>query len=125
MQFCQAHWDALRQAIDARGLSRLIAKDSHAAAQEAKEQLEGTTDPTQAPDPLMAAHWMIVNQALRIGGLGLMSDEFCAVCNTEEGHCPLCEVEYSAGSGSAKKWIDGCTEEVADQYREKGWMTND
>lgn len=122
MQFCQNHWDRLRAALDERGLSALVGKDGLAAVQATRDQLEGTPDPATAPDPLLLANWMIMHRALSVAGLWLMGAEPCTVCATPEGHCPLCELEYSAGDGSAHNWINGCTDDILQEYRVKGWM---
>ena len=122
MQFCQGHWDTLKKAIDERGLSHLIAKDGQAAVAEAKDQLNGTTDPSVAPDPLMQAHWMITGRVMEIAGLGMMYEEECAICDLPTGHCPLCEVEHGAGPGSAQNWINGCADQILAEYRQSGWM---
>lgn len=123
MQFCQPHWDSLKGAIDERGISRFIAPDGAAAGKEAAAQIEGTTDPKVAPDPLMQAHWMITGRVLDIVGLGLMNNECCPICAIDEGHCPLCEVEHGAGAGSALAWIHGCTDDILAEFQEKGWVT--
>lgn len=122
MQFCQSHWDSLRTAITERGLARFIAPDGRAAAEEARRQLEGTTNRAQAPDPLMQAHWMLVSAATDAMGLEIMNPEPCVNCAIAEGHCPLCEVEAGAGRGSALNWINGCADEIRDRFREQGWI---
>lgn len=63
MQFCRAHWDMLRAAIEARGLSGLVAKDGRAACENMKAELQGRADKSNF-DPLMGAHNMIVGRAL-------------------------------------------------------------
>lgn len=92
MRFCQEHWDKLRQAIDDRGLSHLVARDGAAAAERIRAELDGTAD-KRTYDPLMAAHWMIMGWALEQAGASrfpllnrsevyhiLASEDFCPVC---------------------------------------------
>lgn len=90
MKFCQPHWDKLRAAIDDRGLSGLVAKDGAQAIQQMADQLARVKAGDESLsasnfDPLMSAHWAIVNNALRICGLAIMAPN-------EDGsaRCPLC-----------------------------------
>lgn len=69
MQFCQDHWDRLRSAISERGLDHLIAPDGQTAAQQLADQIKRTQDGEEPVtpvnyDPLMAAHWAIINNVL-------------------------------------------------------------
>jgi hypothetical protein len=64
MRFCQDHWDRLREAIDARGLTDLVATSGAlAAAQQAAQAERGAADVTTF-DPLMSAHWGILSNAM-------------------------------------------------------------
>ena len=55
MEFCQPHWNALRQAINKRGLSTLVSEGGEQAALKVRRQVEeGVTLDTY--DPLMGAH---------------------------------------------------------------------
>lgn len=108
MQFCQDHWDALRKAIDDRGLSGLVAKSGEAAAESMARQIEGTDTPSDF-DPLMWAHWAISGQYLKDVGLSGMAGD----------KCPLCEVEKSR-TGLADNWIDGSTENALMHARALG-----
>lgn len=61
MRFCQDHWDRMRAAIAERDLNSLIAPDGKTAAMQLVQQAEtGDVTPTDF-DPLMHAHWAIVN----------------------------------------------------------------
>lgn len=109
MKFCQLHWDELKAAIDERGLSHLIAKDGRGAVNRVVAEIEGTaTDASY--DPLMAAYWMITGRALEMGGLYLMTGDYC----------PLCELEKHTEHGVAAEWIQGCTDSVKVYCEEKG-----
>jgi hypothetical protein len=65
MRFCGDHWSTLRAAIDERGLSHLIPKDGKAAAAAMRDEMENGRNPSNY-DPLMAAHWGIVENAMEL-----------------------------------------------------------
>lgn len=112
MKICQAHWDALRAAIDERGLSHLIAADGRKPAEAIVRELEGHPEPRDW-DPLMSANWAIHSQALQCGGLYLMGED-------ENGreYCPLCEAEKRGGEGTANEWVNGCSDAMLAHARE-------
>lgn len=64
MRFCDTHWNALRAAIDARGLGQFVSKDGAEALRRFAEDAELQTKDTF--DPLIAAHTMIVRNGLRL-----------------------------------------------------------
>lgn len=92
MKFCDRHWDTLREGIKGVRLDHLVMNDRETAALQLKNTVD-TGGYTRANfDPLMAAHWMIVNNIARLvhgaGGnlLVLMTpDPPC-------GGCPLCYI---------------------------------
>lgn len=92
MQFCQKHWDDLRAAIDARGLTKFVASSGEELAQ--KMSAGGF-------DPLMGAHNAICWNALNIGGLDVM------------GKCPVC-----VGVEHNPEW-EKCIELAADDVLEE------
>jgi len=112
MKICQPHWDALRKAIDDRGLSGLVAGDGHKAHAAMVREIEGRSEPGDW-DPLMAANWSIHSRALECGGLYLLASD-------ENGrqYCPLCEAEKHGGAGCAQEWIDGCSNAMLEHARE-------
>lgn len=112
MKICQPHWDKLRQAINDRGLSGLIAGSGEKATESLVRQLEGSEDLSDY-DPLMACNWAFHTEALRLGGLYLMGTD-------ENGnqYCPLCEADFHGGH--AQEWIDGCADAQLEFAREKG-----
>lgn len=88
MQFCNDHWQHLRQAVAKYELDHLIPPDGAAAMAIMKRQLEGEAQPLDF-DPLMSAHNQLLNVAMGFVGLKVMGD-----C------CPVCElVKYD--------WVDG------------------
>lgn len=65
MQICERHWAALRQAIDDRGLTSLVAKNGEVAQRQTMEQLRsGGVIEAGNFDPLMMAHWLVINNTL-------------------------------------------------------------
>ena len=64
MKFCQDHWDRLRQRIDDRGLSHLIAADGQKAVSMMTSQLQERRTTRENYDPLMGAHFAILNNAM-------------------------------------------------------------
>lgn len=97
MEFCTEHWDALKEAIDERGLSHLIAKDGERAVVNLQEELDsGLT--IKNFDPLMSSHWAIVSNVFDAVGLDLMlpdedGEERCPLCFMNECHALYCEDE--------------------------------
>lgn len=117
MKFCNRHWGALRAAIDERGLMPLVARNGAEAVERAKEELGGTaTDASY--DPLMGAHWMIVNRALESGGLYLMTGEICPVCEAIE-HCNVGEGGYRDKKHIEEDWIEGPADAALEFVRSK------
>jgi hypothetical protein len=86
MKFCQSHWDALKAAIESRGLGHLVAANGRDAHARVVADLTGKSDVSDF-DPLMSAHWMIVSRATQVLGIGIM-------CAKEDGgeYCPVCEL---------------------------------
>ena len=112
MKFCETHWAELRRAIDERGLSHLVAKDGHAAAERLVSELDGTAN-DRTYDPLMDAHNMILTRALEQGGLYLLGGDFCPVCEAIAHTNEMAEAVRS-------HWIDGPAEAVLAYCREHG-----
>jgi hypothetical protein len=94
MKFCQSHWDKLRAAIEARGLTEFVSKGGEAAAELVKRQLMEAQEPLPAGgratfDPLMNAMFAIVNNAMESTPAGLQ-----IMLPNEDGsdRCPLCYI---------------------------------
>jgi hypothetical protein len=79
MKFCQPHWDALRTAVEARGLGHLIAANGRDAVARTVADFAGRADVSDF-DPLMSAHWMIAERATQVLGLALYCGDLCPVC---------------------------------------------
>lgn len=105
MSFCQKHWDDLKAGVQQRGMWALVAPSGQAAIYRIKQELEGT--PTNSTyDPLMAAHWMIMNAVLQQGGLDVIN------------RCPLCVVEEHGGDAMVAEWVKGCLDSVLEYVKE-------
>ena len=129
MKFCQDHWDRLRAAIAARGLSDLVAKGGERAVRNLKSELEDGPSFVNF-DPLMGAHWAIVNNSMDVLGLAVMApdedgNDRCPLCLLNEWHevacadptCPLPKVNGYDG------WIDRAADDMrakADKLRGAG-----
>lgn len=123
MKICADHWQLMRDAVDARGMSGLIAKDGETALENEVAQLEaakaGDPEPYKAApfDPLMSLHWHFTNDALRCGGLYLMGEN----PDAEDKHfCPICEFEKHAEGFVAKEAIGSIADQMAAHCRAEG-----
>jgi hypothetical protein len=106
MKFCMPHWEALRTAVNARGLGDLVARSGEELGAKLEKELAG--DNTLASfDPLMAAHNMILSNALNAGGLEVMAPN-------DDGteRCPVCYL-------SVPDWIDKAADGVKKFYDEE------
>jgi hypothetical protein len=92
MKMCKPHWDQLRSAIDARGLTALVAENNKVATERIKAQLDPNSPDNAGFDPLMNANFAIWSNALEQGGGYLIFGD-------ENGnpYCPLCESEKHGG----------------------------
>lgn len=144
MRFCQDHWDKLRAEVEARGLGDLVAKDSATVAAQLRDALKRRETTAMNFDPLMGAHWVIVNNAMdtiaRAGGqpLYLMTrgdeDPVTGYGPQYEGRtwprCPLCYLnlihEVSCQRGDCQldpkagfdSWIQRAVQDQVDQWEQ-------
>jgi hypothetical protein len=122
MKFCQTHWDALKAAIESRGLGHLIAVNGRDAHARAVADLTGKADVSDF-DPLMSAHWMIVSRATQDFGIGIMG-----VDANGNQYCPACELikatpQPAPGHRYATNdlyFIDGPADAILAECREMG-----
>jgi hypothetical protein len=108
MKMCQPHWDALRAAIDGRGLMRLVSGNGEVVAKKLEGQLIGQ-DEKDTFDPLMAANLAIFSNALKGGGLYLMLGDYCPICESEQHGGPM-----------AEWWINHAADDQLERARELG-----
>jgi hypothetical protein len=110
MRFCTSHWEALRQAIDARGLSSLVAETGEQAARNLASETSagGTIDNF---DPLMGAHNAIVARAMneirdlyQQNPMMLFADETAH----PEWACPVCALAWCHAEHNQLCTQDGC-----------------
>jgi hypothetical protein len=110
MKWCTEHWAQLRKAIEDLGLSHLVAKDGASAHANVVAELEaaaqGVDPPQETYDPLMSSYWAISSRALQMGGLYLMSGDYCPLCELNKN----CEPHPDYQPDHAFHWIKGCTE---------------
>lgn len=63
MRFCQRHWDLMRAAVEARGMTPLVSQGGASAAEKMVDELKaGST--LDNFDPLMAMHWNIATNLM-------------------------------------------------------------
>lgn len=105
MKFCLPHWNKLRHAIEARGLTPLIS-DGGASAMQKMIKDDGRS--LEHFDPLMSAHNMIVGHALNAGGLAVLApndgSDKCPICYLTAEHTRQC-TDAACGQ-DFEKWID-------------------
>lgn len=117
MKFCMPHWNALRAAIDARGMGHLVAKSGAEAVEGLVLELEGRAAEAMF-DPLMAAHNMISSHALEVGGLYLLTGDYCPVCEFCQ-HAPPPPEGHRYPTNDAYM-IDGPADAVLAMARQQG-----
>lgn len=116
---CQPHWQKLRAEIAERGLDHLVGKGGEMAVAQLADQLEkGKATPTNF-DPLMAAHNMILSNALDTAGLQIMFDP------PDGERCPLCflvavAAEHGFDPAVFEKWPARAADGALDAARTLG-----
>jgi hypothetical protein len=85
MKFCQPHWDLARELVEKHGLMPLVAKDGQEAIDRTVAELKGAPL-AETFDPLMQIHWHFTNNALRLGGLEMLTPKADGT-----PRCPVCE----------------------------------
>jgi hypothetical protein len=115
MQFCQKHWDALKQAILTRGMGDYVSATGKEIFDREVANLEKPVS-LETFDPLMAAHWMIAGNAMgelkRMGAnpLLLMVHEPGSPC------CPICLLNGIAEDHEANCRNAGCKWPIGHRY---------
>lgn len=110
MRFCAEHWQALRSAIDTRGLSALVADSGDKAASNlASELTEGST--LDNFDPLMGAHNLIFSNAMAVARQTYMADPLTLLVADEahpEWECPICFLNWLHTEHDENCTKEGC-----------------
>jgi hypothetical protein len=121
MKICDAHWQELRQAIDNRGLTRIIAKDGEHAAKNMAAQLQGG-DTKDNYDPLMSAVYAIWGNAIEAFGLDIMRpDAPCPLCVLDQ-HIKECTDEECGMKQSGSDWIGYAADGQIDAITQMGLL---
>lgn len=109
MKFCQPHWDALRAAIDERGLADLVSGSSAEIVLRLKND---------GYDPLMSAHWALVTHLGAAAGDGgmvaVMMLDGCPLCEANRVHREACTDEACTASGRNVAYYDPWIQNAAD-----------
>lgn len=110
MNWCVDHWTSLRQRIDDRGLTHLIAKDGHVAAQQLMTELQQGHGSKETFDPLMAAFWAVTGNVAEfldragMNPLYLLGNGELDKCDGRYGpkyegrpwpRCPVCYINFA------------------------------
>jgi hypothetical protein len=135
MNMCQKHWDLLRDAIDARGMSALIPDTAELAARNMVQQLEGERRTIDNYDPLMSAFWSIGNNGMNfirdVGGdpLAIMMDtddlpfEKCTICYLNwivQQHHEVCTKPDCPSPKSYEWMIDRAADDQVEVWKSLG-----
>lgn len=92
MKMCKDHWARIKQAIDDRGLTHLVAKSDQEIEERITKELDGEEDPKDF-DPLMSMNSTLFGLVLERMGLVVLveRDEAEDGMPPNDGHvCPLC-----------------------------------
>lgn len=117
MRFCSDHWTGLREAIEAEGISHLIARDGQAAAANMISEAQ-TGLRRENFDPLMGAHWAIINRIADNAPAVLFQDG-CPICWIQDEHERTC---IGAENGCVvtrqtfEDWIPSVAEFMREEY---------
>lgn len=130
MRYCQAHWDALRAGVKARGLWKFVPQSGDEAAANMYLELKGQGETF---DPLMGAHWRIANSVTRniansqgpLAAIQAIGDpDWCPLCEIQRSYDCWSNPEYIASHGvrppearDAQGWIDGVLDGALDYAR--------
>lgn len=120
MRVCKEHWKAMREAIDARGMSGLVAKDGKQAVDDMVAGLQQEPDPkNERFDPLMSLNWHWSGIAIQAGGLGMMGQG----PESNDGHfCPICELASHYDDFKPDAEIGNVADQMLEWARVEGLM---
>lgn len=112
MKMCQAHWSALKTAINGVGLAHLVTNSKEElekriapALARQDDVIDGKSDDRIRPEefePLFYAHNNIAANAVICGGNYLLTGDYCPLCELEKN-------KASMGEG-ADDWIKKAAE---------------
>lgn len=120
MKFCMHHWGKMAAAMRDRGLSHLCSKNNKPSLADMKVTKEPRFD------PLTYCHWMMLSEALKIGGAYVMMRKADG-----SRHCPVCEATKRKPQGVIREdggelldedieklWINGAADTALEQCRQ-------
>ncbi len=110
MKFCKQHWEELSDEINNRGLWPLV-QDGKLTE---RITLEIRAKSAIAFDPLVSAHNMICNNALKIAGVELLQMD-----DNGDPKCPCCMIRDEENAACATKWINDAGEGVYTHAKEQ------
>ena len=112
MNFCQAHWDELKERINEFGLSKYIADDGKQAVEHLMREVEGGSTVVDF-EPLLGASMAMATRALQIIGLAMMQSD-----HKGERRCPVCAMaEYD--------WVEAAAWQSVLDAKKRGLITED
>lgn len=119
MKMCQPHWDTLRDAIKARGLSALVAESGQQAIDNLGSELaHGPT--IDNFDPLMGAFWAITSNLSDIDPRTLFMDD-CGLCFANKEHEQRCQVpDCEGGATYFDSWIERAADDQVAAWKARG-----
>lgn len=117
-EWCQPHWDELRQAIEAKRLSHLVSRGGVAAAAMMADELAvGAARDAEGFDPLLRAWSMINGRALEMGS-GLVG---CPLCFVQRHH-DECD-QPNCAKPLPSEWIVGCADSLREYANTLGLLS--
>lgn len=134
MRFCQPHWDSLREKVDKRGLTPLVADDGREAAHRFQRELSGERS-VDTFDPLMGAHNVIASNAMQFAAdagvdprqmfdAEAPDDVQCPVCflnGIARRHDEECEDPNCDGFGKTFEWmLDRAADDMVEEWKGRG-----
>lgn len=118
LRMCSAHWEALKKALDDRGLGRFIARDSEALV----NRLKSSVGDKSRFEPLFNAHMAIMTNCMNWSGMGVVLDP---AKEGEKDRCPLCWCLASCACGkgigcSLRNWIEYAADDELEEAKRLG-----
>lgn len=115
MQFCQKHWDRLRQEIQDQGMGEYIAQSGEELGEKLQhQQLNGGKTDASTFDPLFTVHMAIVQNFLE-QAMQKFGPEAVNGMISNQKLCPLCAISQNPlQSDLDEDWIKGATADCKD-----------
>lgn len=111
MKFCTSHWDALRAAIENRGLSSLVADNGEKAASNLVSELtEGSSI-----DNFNAIVANVVAILHAGAAMEVLAGDVCPLCYVNEAHKATCTDDGCALSYDA--WVGRAADDMVEAWK--------